>query len=145
MEFTPRIQQILRIMLNSRGPVNKQDIADDIGVSKRTVQREFEYLELCIKKYGLKLENHKGKGVEIKGNPETIEKLREDLGDQQYPDAADRDGRRRRLLFELLRDRTPHKLVVRLDHFTGCRFALSCFSTERSGGTAVFTDFIKLR
>ena len=110
MEFTPRIQQILRIMLNSRGPVNKQDIADDIGVSKRTVQREFEYLELCIKKYGLKLENHKGKGVEIKGNPETIEKLREDLGDQQYPDAADRDGRRRRLLFELLRDRTPHKL-----------------------------------
>ncbi len=110
MEFTPRIQQILRIMLNSRGPVNKQDIADDIGVSKRTVQREFEYLELCIKKYGLKLENHKGKGVEIKGNPETIEKLREDLGDQQYPDAADREGRRRRLLFELLRDRTPHKL-----------------------------------
>ncbi len=40
---------------------------------------------------------------------------------------------------------TPHKLVFRLDHFTGCRFALSCFSTERSGGTAVFTDFIKLR
>ena len=41
MEFTPRIQQILRIMLDSKGPVNKQEIADDIGVSKRTVQREF--------------------------------------------------------------------------------------------------------
>ena len=110
MEFTPRIQQILRIMLDNRGPVNKQDIADDIGVSKRTVQREFEYLELCIKRYGLKLTNHKGIGVEIQGSPENIEKLREDLGDQQYPDAADREGRRRRLLFELLRDRTPHKL-----------------------------------
>ena len=36
---------------------------------------------------------------------------------------------------------TPHKLRFRLDHFTGCRFALSCFSTERPGGTAVFTDF----
>ena len=88
MEFTPRIQQILRIMLDSKGPVNKQEIADDIGVSKRTVQI----------------------GVEIQGSPENIEKLREDLGDQQYPDAADREGRRRRLLFELLRDRTPHKL-----------------------------------
>ena len=110
MEFTPRIQQILRIMLDNRGPVNKQEIADDIGVSKRTVQREFEYLELCIKRYGLKLTNHKGIGVEIQGSPENIEKLREDLGDQQYPDAADREGRRRRLLFELLRDRTPHKL-----------------------------------
>lgn len=35
----------------------------------------------------------------------------------------------------------PHKLRFRLDHFTGCRFALSCFSTENAGGTAVFTDF----
>ena len=36
---------------------------------------------------------------------------------------------------------TPHKLRFRLDHFTGCRFALSCFSTGKAGGTAVFTDF----
>ena len=35
----------------------------------------------------------------------------------------------------------PHDLRFRLDHFTGCRFALSCFSTVRSGGTAVFSDF----
>jgi len=36
----------------------------------------------------------------------------------------------------------PHKLRFRLDHFTGCRFALSCFSTHVYGGTAVFTDFV---
>ena len=36
---------------------------------------------------------------------------------------------------------TPHKLRFRLDHFTGARFALSCFSTERYGGTAVFRNF----
>ncbi len=36
---------------------------------------------------------------------------------------------------------TPHKLRFRLDHFTGCRFALSCFSTTHAGGTAVFKDF----
>lgn len=35
----------------------------------------------------------------------------------------------------------PHKLRFRLDHFTGCRFALSCFSTEETGGSAVFEDF----
>lgn len=35
-----------------------------------------------------------------------------------------------------------HKLRFRLDHFTGCRFALSCFSTHVAGGTAVFTDFV---
>ena len=37
---------------------------------------------------------------------------------------------------------TPHRLRFRLDHFTGCRFALSCFSTKESGGTAVFRDFV---
>ena len=36
---------------------------------------------------------------------------------------------------------TPHKLRFRLDHFTGCRFALSCFSTKMTGGTGVFTNF----
>ena len=110
MEFTPRIQQILKILLSSGGPVSKQEIADELGVSKRTVQREFEYLELCIRKYHLGLENLKGKGVEIRGNAEDIDRLRENLGGETYPDAADRDGRRRRLLFELLRDRTPRKL-----------------------------------
>ena len=110
MEFTPRIQQILKILLSSGGPVSKQEIADELGVSKRTVQREFEYLELCIRKYHLGLENLKGKGVEIRGKAEDIDRLRENLGGETYPDAADRDGRRRRLLFELLRDRTPRKL-----------------------------------
>ena len=40
---------------------------------------------------------------------------------------------------------TPHKLRFRLDHFTGCRFALSCFSTISTGGTAVFNHFVIAR
>ena len=110
MEFTPRTQQILKILLTYRTPVSKQEIADDLGVSKRTVQREFDYLELCIRKYNLKLVNYKGKGVALSGKQEDLDKLQDSLGGQQYPDAADREGRRRRLLFELLRDRTPRKL-----------------------------------
>ena len=110
MEFTPRIQQILKILLDTSEPVSKQEIADELGVSKRPVQREFEYLEICIKKYHLKLVNQKGKGVALRGKDEDIEKLRDSVGDEAMPDAADREGRRRRLLFELLRDRTPRKL-----------------------------------
>ena len=110
MDFTPRSQQILKILLMAGSPVGKQEIADELGVSKRTVQREFEYLELCIRQYDLKLENLKGKGVVLRGKQENLSKLEESLGQEQYPDAADREGRRRRLLFELLRDRTPRKL-----------------------------------
>ncbi len=110
MEFTPRIQQILKILLTYRTPVSKQEIADELGVSKRTVQREFDYLELCIRKYNIKLVNYKGKGVALSGKKEDLDQLQDRIGEQQYPDAADREGRRRRLLFELLRDRTPRKL-----------------------------------
>ncbi len=34
-----------------------------------------------------------------------------------------------------------HKLAFRLDHFTGCRFGLFCFSTAKPGGEAVFEAF----
>ena len=37
---------------------------------------------------------------------------------------------------------SAHKLRFRLDHFTGCRYALSCFSTVSAGGTAIFRDFV---
>ena len=49
MEFTPRISQILKILLANGTPIGKQEIAEELGVSKRTVQREFEYLELCVR------------------------------------------------------------------------------------------------
>lgn len=34
-----------------------------------------------------------------------------------------------------------HKMAFRLDHFTGARFGLFIYSTEQSGGSAVFSDF----
>ena len=34
-----------------------------------------------------------------------------------------------------------HQLRFRLDHFTGARTALFCYSTETTGGSAVFSDF----
>ena len=34
-----------------------------------------------------------------------------------------------------------HQLYFRLDHFTGCRFALGYFSTEKAGGYADFMNF----
>ena len=35
-----------------------------------------------------------------------------------------------------------HKLYFRLDHFTGCRFALAAYATKETGGTAVFSHFV---
>ena len=35
-----------------------------------------------------------------------------------------------------------HKLYFRLDHFTGCRFALFNYATKEAGGTATFSHFV---
>jgi hypothetical protein len=35
----------------------------------------------------------------------------------------------------------PHKLYFKLDHFTGCRYALFFYSTKTSGGKADFMEF----
>ena len=110
MDFTPRTQQILEILLGGKGPVSKQEIADHLGVSKRTIQREFGFLENDIKKYGLGLVNRKGKGIVISGELQNIEKLRREIEQNSGAEAATRDERRRHLLFELLRDREPRKL-----------------------------------
>lgn len=111
MNFTPRSQQILHLLLESGHPLDKQEIADRIGVSKRTVQREFSYLESDVAVYGLKLENERGRGAALTGPEEGLRKLREDLSaEPEGTDPASKVERRRRLLFELLRDRTPRKL-----------------------------------
>ena len=110
MDFTPRTQQILEILLSGKGPVSKQEIADRLGVSKRTIQREFGFLENDIRHYGLQLVNRKGKGIVLSGELQNIEKLRKEIRANSGVEAAGREERRRHLLFELLRDREPRKL-----------------------------------
>ena len=48
MELTPRIRDILLFLLDKNKPVMELEIADYIGVSRRTIQREFEYIERNI-------------------------------------------------------------------------------------------------
>ena len=97
MDFTPRTQQILEILLGGKGPVSKQEIADRLGVSKRTIQREFGFLENDIKQYGLHLINRKGKGIVLSGELQNIEKLRREIEKNSGVEAAGREERRKHL------------------------------------------------
>ena len=42
MDFTPRMQQILQRLLSETDFVSEQTLANDLGISKRTVQRELD-------------------------------------------------------------------------------------------------------
>ena len=49
MDFTPRMQQILLIMLNEDKVISVKNLAERMNLSKRTVQRELEYLGRALK------------------------------------------------------------------------------------------------
>lgn len=110
MEFTPRIKQILQFVLEKNEPVLEQDIAEHIGVSKRTVQREFDYMSAGLEEYNLSLCKKKNIGIWIDGDPSDLETLREALGDSGKNDFSDKKVRRKYLIYELLREKVPKKL-----------------------------------
>lgn len=110
MEFTPRIQQILRYLLNQDEYAKEQEIAALIGTSKRTVQREFEYMETELTSYGLTLERKKGAGIRLCGTDADKQHLHSILSSSSGLDFNDKSQRQRYLLFDLLRDRLPKKL-----------------------------------
>ena len=110
MDFTPRMQQILQRLLSEEDFVSEQALADDLGISKRTVQRELDGTAGALASYGLQLQRKKKAGLKLIGPADGKEKLTANLQTASAMDFTDKHNRRRYLLFEILRDRTPKKL-----------------------------------
>ena len=98
MEFTSRARQILMILLESGKPIPEQQIADSIGVSKRTVQREAEYLGSDLLSYHLELKRKKSAGVYLEGDSVDLLKLKEDLKQSAGTEITDKNLRRKYLI-----------------------------------------------
>jgi mannitol operon transcriptional antiterminator len=110
MELTPRIKQILQFVLEKNEPVLEQDIAQHIGVSKRTVQREFDYIAAGLVDYDLSLCKKKNIGVWIDGDAVNLNRLRKEVTETQNNNFSDKNTRRKYLIYELLREKIPKKL-----------------------------------
>ena len=110
MEFTPRTQQILRILLEENRAVPVKYLAEQMNLSKRTVQRELEYLDRPLQKYGITFRSKTGTGIWLEGTGEDKERLRQDLSQADPVDVTDRSERRKRLILEILKDKSLKKL-----------------------------------
>ncbi len=108
--FTPRLRQILLIMLENEQTTSIQRLAQQIGVSKRTIQRELEYMESSLRQYHISFQSKTGTGVWLEGSQEEKERLLENLRGSNTIDTADKSQRRKRLILEMLKDRSPKKL-----------------------------------
>ncbi len=117
MELTPRIRQILIYLLGAEQPVTDSEVADALGVSKRTILREADYIGSIVKNYGLTLVRKKGEGSQIEGDPAGKAELLEVVRARREQIVSDKDKRRNLLKLELLRNREPQKLFYFSDMF----------------------------
>ena len=117
MEFTPRMQQILKIMLKENQAVPVKYLAERMNLSKRTVQRELEYLDRPLQKYGVTFCSKTGTGVWLEGEEEDRERLLGALDQSDSLDVTDRTERRKRLILEILKDKNLKKLYYYSEMF----------------------------
>nr|MCR5669770.1 helix-turn-helix domain-containing protein [Butyrivibrio sp.] len=110
MELTPRIRQILKYLLCAEQPATDQEVADALGVSKRTILREADYISVILKEFDLTLVRKKGEGSQIEGDSEKKEKLLKVVNNRGDEIISDKEKRRNLLKLELLRNREPQKL-----------------------------------
>ncbi len=110
MNFSPRLRQILLILLQEEQTIPVKKLADEIKVSKRTVQRELEYIDASLKKYNITLQTKTGIGIWLDGEEADKRNLLSILKEQDVMDSGDKEERRKRLILEILKDRTPKKL-----------------------------------
>lgn len=110
MEATPRTRQILSIMLSTDQTMSVQNLAKAMGISKRTVQRELEYMNSSLKDYEIRFMSKTGVGVWLEGSAEEKERLRKELAGGDSFDVSNREERRKRLILEILKDKGLKKL-----------------------------------
>ncbi len=108
--FTPRMNQILSIMLRHDKVLSVKTLADEIGVSKRTIQREIEYLGHSLDMYEVEFCSRAGTGIWLEGGEEGKSRLRKELESTNILDSFDKSERRKRLILEILKDSDLKKL-----------------------------------
>lgn len=117
MNLTPRLKQIVLIMLETEDSISVQELAARINVSKRTVQRELEYIESGLKPYNITYETKTGKGVWLAGSKEDKKRLLDELKGTDNYDESNREDRRKRLILEILKDKGLKKLFYYSSQF----------------------------
>jgi mannitol operon transcriptional antiterminator len=110
MKFSARLIQVLFLLLNSDNPISAGILAENMQISKRTIFRELENADICLKEYDLELETKSKKGISIIGSESNRNKLLEELNRLEYSDPKNKEERHNQLILELLKKEEPQKI-----------------------------------
>lgn len=117
MNITPRMKQIFQVLLREKEPIPVKTLAEKVGVSKRTVQRELEYTGSSLKGYEISFMSRTGVGVWLEGSQEEKTRLFESLSQEDDYDVSNRELRRKKLILEILREKGLKKLFYYSSRF----------------------------
>ena len=117
MRFTPRMRQIFQVLLKEPSAISVRQLAEQIGVSRRTVQRELEYISTPLNEYGLTFVSKTGVGIWIEGKEEDKQQLLADSMEGDGYDVGNREERRKRLILEILKEKGLRKLYYYSSQF----------------------------
>ena len=112
MRFTPRMRQIFQVLLKEPSAISVRQLAEQIGVSRRTVQRELEYISTPLNEYGLTFVSKTGVGIWIEGKEEDKQQLLADSMEGDGYDVGNREERRKRLILEILKEKGSQALLL---------------------------------
>ncbi|MFI3325530.1 MAG: BglG family transcription antiterminator [Clostridia bacterium] len=110
MDVNSRLKKVVLIMLENGKPMSVSQLAKEIGVSKRTIQRDLEYLPKILKKYNLEFASKTGVGIWINGEENSKYELIKTIENENTDDMSDKDYRRKMLTLELLKEKGLKKL-----------------------------------
>ncbi|WP_147535930.1 BglG family transcription antiterminator [Bacillus marasmi] len=111
MYISARERQILEILLSESDELTVKDLADQIGVSGRTIHRDLKNVEDVLSEYNLSLQKKSGVGVVIVGERSKIRELELFLFNISHNEYTP-DERLTMILCALLESDGPVKLVA---------------------------------
>ena len=117
MDYTPRMKQILLVLLQEPEAISVKYLSEQIGVSKRTVQREMEYLNQSLAGHEIQFMSKTGVGVWLEGSGEAKHNLLQELVQGDDYDVSNKEERRKRLILEILKEKGFQKLYYYSSQF----------------------------
>ena len=74
--ISPRVSQILQILLEQNAPISVKALAEQMNLSKRTIQREMDSINTILKGYEITLNSKTGIGIWLEGSEDKKQELR---------------------------------------------------------------------
>ncbi|SHJ92110.1 BglG family transcription antiterminator [Hespellia stercorisuis] len=109
MNFTPRQVQILFLLIKSSRTISKEELSENLQISKRTLFRELKGLDKELEKYSLYLDTQSKKGLILSGEKENKEEFLSCLEKLQSFEPRNRKERQKKLLGMLIQNQDVQK------------------------------------